>query len=170
MHVVYENNAHEIEYMHRSTAGTWDSAKVISQTPGDYCYISNICVSNNGYVYAAWTDATTSEVFFSMKASGDTIWSTPYNVSNGPAHSWIPKMAVEQDSIVHYIWAEDIALGYGDIFYKKRLADGTWTTAVNISNTSSDSRPSGIVFYGGKIHFTWGEYPEGEVFYDAYPK
>lgn len=170
MHVLFERTDHQIIYMHRSASGVWDSAVDVSRMPGQYCAISNITVDDAGNVYAAWTDRTAKEVYFSMKAAGDTAWSIPVNVSNSAAGSWIPRMAVSSDGTLHYIWAEDITPGVDDIFYKKRLTTGVWTEPVNISNTSSDSRPNCLFFYTGKIYLSWSEWPEGEIYYDTYPK
>jgi len=157
--------------MYRSTAGVWDSAVDISRMPGQYCSIADIDVDDAGNVYAAWTDRTASEVYFSMKAAGDTAWNQPLDVSNSSAGSWIPKMAVSSDGTLHYIWAEDITPGVADIYYKKRLPTGEWTTAVNISNTTGDARISGFTIDGSnKLHILWTEVPANEVYYDSYPK
>jgi hypothetical protein len=81
--------------------------------------------------------------------------------------------------LVYYIWTENITQGYGDLFYKTRNVDGSWTEGKNISNTSSgDSRATGIVIdISGKVHIVWTEMtevwaviPGGEVYYDTYPK
>jgi len=170
MHVLYERTDHQIMYMHRSAGGVWDSAVDVSRMPGQYCSISNIIVDNAGNVYAAWTDRTAREVYFTIKAVGDTAWSQPLNVSNSAVGSWIPKMAVSSDGTLHYIWAEDISPGVGDIYYKKRLTTGEWTSSVNVSNNSSDSRPNCLKQYNGKIYFSWSEWPEGEIYFDNYPK
>lgn len=170
MFVAYENNLQGIMYMHRSAGGVWDSAVDVSRMPGQYCSISNIIVDNAGNVYAAWTDRTAREVYFTMKAVGDTAWSQPLNVSNSATGSWIPKMAVSSDGTLHYIWAEDITPGVGDIYYKKRLTTGEWTSSVNVSNNTSDSRPNCLKQYNGKIYFSWSEWPEGEIYFDNYPK
>ncbi|HBZ87380.1 MAG: hypothetical protein A2509_12270 [Candidatus Edwardsbacteria bacterium RIFOXYD12_FULL_50_11] len=171
MHVVYENNLHGIMYMHRTSAGAWDSAVDVSRMPAQYCSIADIEVDDAGNVYAAWTDRTASEVYFSKKVIGDTAWSQPLNVSSSSAGSWIPRVVVGSDYIVHFIWAEDIAPGYGDIFYKKELIDSSWTNVINISNTAGDSRISGFVIDGNnKLHVLWTEVPDNEVYYDIYPK
>lgn len=171
IHVVYENNSHWVMYMHRSAAGVWDSAVDISKMPGQYCSISNITVDNAGNVYAAWTDRTASEVYFSMKSAGDTAWSQPLNVSNSAAGSWIPKMAVYDDGTLNYIWAEDITPGVADIYYKQRSEAGEWSASENISNTPGDTRISGLTIGAdGKLHILWTEVPDNEVYYDSYPK
>jgi hypothetical protein len=158
-------------YMHRSAAGVWDSAVDISKMPGQYCSISNITVDNAGNVYAAWTDRTASEVYFSMKSAGDTAWSQPLNVSNSAAGSWIPKMAVYDDGTLNYIWAEDITPGVADIYYKQRSEAGEWSASENISNTPGDTRISGLTIGAdGKLHILWTEVPDNEVYYDSYPK
>jgi len=171
MHVLYERTDQQIMYMHRSVAGVWDSAVDISLAPGHYCYIANIAVASNGIVCAGWADGTVSEVFFAVKTDGDTVWSTPYNVSNSATGSWIPKVAIGSDNVIHYIWAENTGAGSGEICYRRRDTLGNWSATVNISNTSGDSRISGLTIdNANKLHILWTEMPDAEVYYDTYPK
>ncbi len=92
----------------------------------------------------------------------------PTNVSNNSGNSENPSIAVDSKNTVHLVWNDDTP-GNEEIFYAYKPANGNWSTPINISNNTHESRfPCIAVDNKDVIHLVWQDNsPDGywRIFY-----
>jgi len=98
---------------------------------------------------------------FCKKGPGEENYLKPINVSNNPARSIEPSIAVDSKGTVHLVWT-DYTPGKRQIFYAFKPKGGVWTVPVNVSNTyRSASHPSLVVDKEDNLHLAWQQWVNG---------
>lgn len=142
----------------RSTDGgkTFSTPKNLSNTSG---FSSNprVAIDAHGVIYVAWEDDATGnlEIFVSQSSDGGLNFSTPTNVSNDPADSEDPQLAVDAFGNVDVVWNDkNITMG---IFFAQSTDGGkTYSTPKNLaSNLNGSFVPQMAVGQDGSISVAW---------------
>lgn len=131
-----------------------------------------MAISNLGILAVAWRsgDCTSKgDIYVSSSINQGGQWSTPVNVSNSSASdSTTPDITFDYGGTIIAAWKDEVS-GNAEIFFSKSPDYGaTWTTPVNISNTSGFSRsPSLKVDLVGNINCVWMDRTTGnnEIYY-----
>jgi len=123
----------------------------------------SLTVDDIGNVHLVWADSTPGnyEILYSMKGLGGD-WSEPVNISNTSGNSSCSRIAVDPSSNLHVVWAEVLSIDSSivDIFYSMKTLGGSWSTAINLSNTSpyhGADLPDIGVDASGNVHVVWWE-------------
>ncbi|RME74601.1 MAG: hypothetical protein D6785_15685, partial [Planctomycetota bacterium] len=159
----------EIYYARSTTGGdSWSTPVNLSQNAG-ISYTPSLTQIGNT-VYAAWADNTsgTWEIYWSKSVDGGITWTTPASPFNTGTASLYPCLAADSQGSLHLVWQEDLS-GNREIYYA-RSSDGgaSWTSPVNLSNTSEDSWLPRLAVGGqDKLCLVWQEYENtnSEVYY-----
>jgi uncharacterized repeat protein (TIGR01451 family) len=113
-------------------------------------------VDKSGDVHVVWKEDD-GEIYYALRRGGGT-WAAPQNISNTPASSCCPLLAVDSDGIVHVVWGDEPP-GNLDVYYAWRGSDGAWSSPQNISNDPGTSIWTELaVDDGGAIHVIWVEH------------
>jgi len=106
------------------------------------------------------------------KNKPDENYLEPVNVSNNSGRSENPSIAVDSRNTVHLVWNDDTP-GNEEIYYAYKPANGNWSTPINISNTTLDSRfPCIKADRNDNLHLVWQDFsPDGywRIFYSQRP-
>ena len=106
----------------------------VSSNPGGSGY-PQVAVDSKGSINIVWEDNTPGyfAVFFSRSTDGGATFSTPQNLSNSPAGSSSPQIAVDSGNI-NVVWVDNTPSNY-QIFFSGSIDGGaTFSTPKNISN------------------------------------
>jgi hypothetical protein len=110
------------------------------------------------------------EIYYTTKPWGGS-WTIPVKFTDtGTKESGYPAMIVDDENNLHVVWSEN----YYDleIYYRSKSSGGGWSSAVNISDTSGNSRqPSVTVDNGGNLHVVWSDDAalNNEIYYTTKP-
>lgn len=155
-------------FFSKSTDGgaTWSAAVNVSNNVG--VSVNPAMVVNAGTIHIAWLDGApgNNEIFFSKSTDGGVTWSPAVNVSNNTAQSGNPAIALDAGTIC-LAWHDETP-GFPDIFFSKSTDGGaTWSTAVNVSESSGGSYTPAIAVDAGTIHLVWMDDTPGlaDIFY-----
>lgn len=106
-------------------------------------------------------------------------WSDPLNLSRSSTSSSSPAITSDQYGFVHVFWSEDLggplftgltAPNAGTALMYRRLSNGVWSDAIDITYAGENSRidePAAVVDKNGLLHVVWLE--EGELHYSSSP-
>ncbi|MDI6689748.1 MAG: S-layer homology domain-containing protein [Actinomycetota bacterium] len=85
-------------------------------------------------------------------------WSTPTNISQNSSSSRNPILAMgSSNDFIHMVWTDNIS--GNDEIYHRRFDGTTWSSPINISNTSGSSdEPSIAIDSSGNVHVVWMDY------------
>jgi hypothetical protein len=105
------------------------------QNESHYRYVDDptVAMDARGRVAFAWVDQATKDVYFGKQ--GEAV-----NVSRNPeTFSWLPRVAIGADGIIHVLWQEIIFSGGshgGDILFARSQDGGaTFSTPLNLSSS-----------------------------------
>lgn len=135
---------------------TFSTPKNLSNSSG-YSFSPRIAVDARGGINVLWVDTTPGywAVFFSRSADGGATFSAPHNLSNGPADSGNPEVAVDAGGNISVVWEnENITFG---VFYT-HSADGgaSFSTPVNLAtNTTGSFGPQLALDASGNLYVAW---------------
>jgi len=107
----------------------------VSSNPGASDY-PQVAVDSQGSINIVWLDTTPGyyAVFFSRSTDGGATFSTPQNLSNSPAGSMSPQIAVDSGGNINVVWVDNTPSNY-QIFFSGSIDRGaTFSTPKNISN------------------------------------
>ena len=107
----------------------------VSSNPG-VSYYPQVAVDSKGSINIVWLDTTPGyyAVFFSRSTDGGATFSTPQNLSNNPAGSTSPQIAVDSGGNINVVWVDNTPSNY-QIFFSRSIDGGaTFSTPMNISN------------------------------------
>jgi FlgD Ig-like domain len=150
MHAVWTDaTTHKMMYSSRAVGGSWSAPVVVATYANTTLYMGGdivIAVGPDGTVHILYADDSSgdSEMYHRSKPVGGT-WSAPVNVSQAPGiRSEFPGVAVSPDGTVHAAWIESPTNGSccGETYYASKSPDGSWTTAIDISNSSANEYPT----------------------------
>lgn len=119
-------------------------------------------------LHAVFTSA--NDVFHSFSTNRGGTWSTPANVSQTSGPSRYP--AIIRDSLLGGLFAvwQDSTPGQNEIYLSSNQG-GSWSTPVNVSNTSGQSiHPSLEADTQGCLHLVYADNSSGnyEIYYQRY--
>lgn len=122
----------KIGYTFKPPGGTWSAMTDLSGAfPAPPYSLPRptpmIAVDGQGGVHVVWSDG--EGIWYTAKRR-DASWSDPVEVF--PTGD-MPTVAVGPDDQVHLIWRERSS---GDLFYSRRLLDGSWSTPINLTRRS----------------------------------
>jgi len=105
------------------------------QSESHYRYVDDptVAIDTRGKIAFAWVDQATKDVYFGKQ--GEAV-----NVSRSPdTFSWLPRVAIGADGIIHVLWQEIIFSGGshgGDILFARSQDGGaTFSTPLNLSTS-----------------------------------
>jgi hypothetical protein len=107
-----------------------------------------------------WVDPTpgNQDVFFSHSTDGGKTFSIPQNLSNDPATSGNPQMAVDASGNISVVWESD-DVKYGVLFTHSTDRGATFSTPVNLATTNTSGKgsfgPEIAVGADGSINVAW---------------
>lgn len=142
----------------RSTDGgaTFSIPKNVSNSSG-MSLDPHIAVDSLGAINVVWVDNTPGPqaIFFSRSADGGATFSTPVNLSNGPADSTSPQIALDANGNINVVWEND-GITFG-IFYTQSVNGGaSFSTPVNLAaNPNGSVGPQLGIDGNGDIFVVW---------------
>src|SRR5882762_5174706 len=107
----------------------------VSSNPGA-SYYPQVAVDSQGSINIVWLDQSPgyNAVFFSRSTDGGATFSTPQNLSNSPAGSSSPHIAMDSGGNINVVWVDNTPSNY-QIFFSGSIDRGaTFSTPMNISN------------------------------------
>jgi len=115
-------------------------------------------------IHAVWYDtrAGNNEIYYKRSTDGGNHWTTDVRLTNDPAHSDYPAVAVA-GSIVHVAWADNRD-GNGEI-YAKRSTDGgtTWGPDTRLTYAPSWSYNPAIAASDTVVEVVWFDNRDGNA-------
>jgi hypothetical protein len=161
----------DIFYKHKIPSEDWSITEVVSTEFDDHSLVSSAAIDMFGSIHVAWYDYTNygdsgedKDIYYKMRPVGGN-WSDVELISTESTNSSkYPSLGVDAQGTAHVAW-EDCTDYNGcgsdyDIFYKKRLINGMWTTTEVVSTESPGSSSHVAVFVeaDGRVHVTWDDY------------
>lgn len=137
-------------------------------------YDPAMVVDNTGNINVAWGDKNSGhwEIYFSRSTDKGSTWSTAVNVSNTSGDSQLPAVAIDNDGGINLVWRDNSG-GSKQIYFSRSTDSGvTWTTPVNISNTTGEfGSPDIAVHSSGNIVAAWhgGSGSNSEIYFNRSP-
>jgi BNR repeat-like domain len=132
----------------------------VSSNPGA-SYGPLTAVDSKGGINIVWTDYTPGyyAVFFSRSSDGGATFSAPQNLSNAPAGSSGPQIAVDSSDNINVIWSDYTPGYYADVFFSRSTDGGsTFSAPVQVSGGSGARGTSMALDTAGNIYIAWAEY------------
>jgi S1-C subfamily serine protease len=141
----------------------------------------NIAAYGNDTVYVVWShknntdfdpsntenQTQTYDIFFTKSLDRGHTFSKPVNLSNDPANSQSPAVAVSEMGTVYVVWSDD-SIGTYETFFTKSLDRGHTFSKVSVisSNLARSISPS-ISTYGNNVYVVWSDNTFGnpEIFF-----
>jgi len=134
-----------------------------------------IAADGSGHLYAAfqaYVDAKqVPDIYCAVSTNGGATWTAPKDISNTPGVSGHPDIAVEKNGAIDVVWNDNsVDVKSPDIFFARSTDQGkTWTTPLDISNTSGVSaEPALALGADDSIHVVWTDTSTGEKDRDIY--
>ncbi|MGA9151976.1 MAG: PDZ domain-containing protein, partial [Candidatus Nitrosopolaris sp.] len=141
----------------------------------------NIAASGNDTVYVVWShknntdfdpsntenQTQTYDIFFTKSLDLGHTFSKPVNLSNDPANSQSPAVAVSEMGTVYVVWSDN-SIGTYETFFTKSLDLGHTFSKVSVisSNLARSISPS-ISTYGDNVYVVWSDntFGNSEIFF-----
>ncbi|TES91276.1 MAG: T9SS type A sorting domain-containing protein [Candidatus Cloacimonadota bacterium] len=157
-HIIWWDNRNEnfeIFYKRSINGGILWGAD--SQLTNNSAFSAFPCIATEGSsVHVVWVDERDGnyEIYYKNSFDGGTTWSPDTGLTNDPAPSESPSIAVIGNT-VHIAWM-DSCDGNCDIFYKRSIDNGlTWELDTNLSCDTSISYNPCIAVNDSFIHIVW---------------
>jgi PKD domain len=135
---------------------TFSTPKNLSNSSG-YSFSPRIAVDARGGINVLWLNNTPGyyAVFFSRSADGGATFSGPNNLSNGPADTGNPEIAVDAGGNISVVWEND-DITFGVFYTHSTDAGATFSTPVNLAtNTTGSFSPQLAADGNGDIYVVW---------------
>ncbi|MCG3216851.1 MAG: hypothetical protein KAS63_09025 [Candidatus Heimdallarchaeota archaeon] len=164
------DNVSQVEAIDKSL-WFWTSIEILSQTDDD-TYGHDLAIDKNDNIHVVFEDetddlegsGTDTDVFYIQWNAETRVWSNLETVSTeSTALSNNPSIAVDQNGNTHVSWHDQtdiLSAGPdGDVFYKRRTPDGTWTSTelVSTDSTSNLQQISIAIDNQGNPSITWSD-------------
>jgi len=113
---------------------TWgEDIRLTNDTTGSY---NTTVVAQGATVHVMWEALyNTSYIMYKFSTDGGTIWSTDTALTVTPDYWSVSPCATMDGSVVHLIWTDFRDSEYGEIYYKRKLAEGA-----GVAEAMSDER------------------------------
>lgn len=145
----------------------FDKAINLTNNTQDSVYGQVVAAADN--VYVVWQDSVPSygssdgrynsrnyDIFVMRSIDGGNTFASPVNLSNNSGFSEHPQAASDSDS-VYTVWADNTS-GNREVLFAAGKSNGTsFDTALNLSNTTSDSFNQEIAVFGTSVYVVWLE-------------
>jgi hypothetical protein len=123
-------------------------------------------------VHLVWEDERFgyAEIVHKMSSDGGVTWGEDLRITNDPAPSWNPNLAVS-GSVLYLVWQEGRS-GFWDIYYNYSTDGGiTWATDTQLNDFSYMSYRPHIAADGSVLHVIWYDYRDFnyEIYYKRNP-
>ena len=138
---------------------TYDSAESITPLNNGWCV-----ASYEDYVHVVWYDKRDGncEIYYKRSTDGGISWGADLRLSNYPAYSWYPSLAVS-GLYVHVAWWEAIDGNY-EIYYKRSTDGGiSWGADTRLTYDSASSSLPSISVSGSMVHVVWHDERNGGI-------
>ncbi len=162
LHLVWAGDAvggYDIFYAYKAPGGDWAFPRDVNRSFGISLY-PRLVVDPFDTLHVIWQEqpftSTQTEIYYSYLVPGGT-WTPPDNISNSPANSHSPALAVDAQGTLHALWQDySIEAHQGEIVYVSKPAGGRWSAAENVSRTAGDSAgPTIALDARGTLHVAW---------------
>jgi BNR repeat-like domain len=144
---------------------TWTQSVDISNTPG-MSTEPVVATSDNDCIHVVWSDTSKGEqnqdIYYTSSSDGGKKWGEnprlpAVDISNTPGVSSEPSIAAAADGAIHVAWVDTTpGRSHPDIFYAQHV-HGTWSKALDISNSLRVSTHPGIAYGKGKTFLCWSD-------------
>ncbi|MFC2156051.1 sialidase family protein, partial [Acidobacteriota bacterium] len=154
----YSSYVHEIKFKRSTDSGaTWGSTVTVSNYTG-YARRPDIALDSSGNLNLVWTGGNPGdyEIYFSRSTDNGATWSSFVNISNSSGLSQSPVIAVDSSGNLNTAWYDNSPGNY-EIYFSRSTDNGTtWSTPVNVSNTTATSyAPAIVVDTNGNLCIAW---------------
>lgn len=126
-------------------------------------------------VHVVWREKRDGnyEIYYKRSQDGGTTWGTDINLSNDPAYSMNPSVAVSGTN-VYAVWLDYRDGTEGEIYFKRSQDGGsTWRPDTNLSNDPNRSEQPSLCILGTDVHVVWRDsrdgFPNFEIYYKHSP-
>jgi len=148
-------------YFSRSTnSGVFFSAPLNIAETICPCYPA-IAVDPAGRIFVAYRNGGCSavgEILYMLSGDGGSSWSAPKLLSIDPEDANLPAFAVDSNGYINLVWQQAVSNSWEIFFSRSTDIGSTWSTPVNISQTSGNSQhPSITVDTLKNLNVTWDE-------------
>ena len=151
--------------------GSWSSPIIISSSSTQFAGIGNVSFSNDGTIHVLFIievlqgSMRKGDLYYTSRSPAKS-WSTPtriYTTTNSFGNSIGYLNLLESKSgILHLAWQENIMTDYSttcgdDVFYMQRSLSGSWSAAINVSQTCGVGIVDSIHIFElqEKLHVLW---------------
>ncbi|MFZ0511434.1 MAG: trypsin-like peptidase domain-containing protein [Candidatus Nitrosopolaris sp.] len=159
---------------------SFDKPIILSNLKGVSNFPS-IAASGNNTVYVVWShknntdfdpsntenQTQTYDIFFTKSLDQGHAFSKPVNLSDDPANSQSPALAISEMGTVYIVWSDN-SIGTYETFFTKRLDQGHTFSKVSVisSNLARSISPS-ISTYGNNVYVVWSDntFGNSEIFF-----
>jgi hypothetical protein len=172
VHIVWQqeqNGYYEIYYKRSLNGGeNWEADQRLTTNTSD-SWNPSVTLSGS-VVRVVWEDERqgNSEIYYKVSTNGGVTWNADMRLTNDPANSWNPTVAVSGLD-VHVTWYDDRnGSGNWEIYYKRSTDGGlNWGTETRLTNNSHVSRYPCIAVSGSVVHLVWHDDRDGnfEIYY-----
>jgi hypothetical protein len=128
---------------------------------------AQIVLDASGNIYVVWADSTSGrfDIFLSRSTDQGATFSSPTNLSNGPANSLHAQIGVDATGGVYVVWQENVAADSNnrDIFLARSSDSGAnFMAPTNLSNNLGNSTNARIaVDATGAVNVSWQDTTPG---------
>jgi len=149
----------------------WQPDMRLTYSDGDgYTCLNNArgVAAQSNYVHTVWADERDGnrEIYYKRSADFGVNWGPDVNLSNDPATSWRPSVALN-GSLVHVVWCDNRS-GNFEIYYRYSTDYGAnWQPLIRLTNTPFISWAPSLAVNGSVMHIVWEESltEKEEIFY-----
>lgn len=130
----------------------------ISNTPGRSEHPA-IAVDSRGYFYVVWDDNFVnyeSLVVYMAIRSPTGLWSEPVKIFE-PRAANFPDIEIDNMDIIHLVWRNTDADGWGEVLYSEKSGGNDWTEPDTISLYGLSCSPHLAIDNTNSVHLVWGE-------------
>jgi hypothetical protein len=121
-------------------------------------------------VLVVWEDERdgNGEIYFKRSTDEGLTWGSDTRLTNDPANSWDPCIAVN-DSVVHLVWMDDRDGSGYEVYYNRSMDGGlTWAADTRLTNALAPSEYPTVEVSGSNVHVTWQD--QRNMNYEIYYK
>lgn len=150
-----------------------DDLKGVSNFPSIVAYGNNVYVvwshKNNTDFDPSNTENQTQtyDVFFTKSSDRGNSFSKPVNLSNDPANSQSPALAVSETGTLYVVWSDN-SIGTYETYFTKSSDQGNTFSKVSVisSNIARATSPS-ISAYANNVYVVWSDntFGNSEIFF-----
>ena len=140
---------------------SFNSSENLSNNSGQSLFPQVALSGNNAF--AVWSDNSSGnlEIFFARSTDGGANFSSASNLSNDPAQSRTPSIAVSNSSI-SIVWSSSVA-GNSEIFFARSTDGGANFSIANISQNSGFSYTPQLAVSGSNVYVVWNDNTDGNL-------